>query len=733
LEILGVFLHNIRSFEAGAVVFDPEGVNLLLGENGSGKTTVFMAIRFALFGLRRGQAGVFEEFEAPTKESLLRAGAPRGLVRVLFRAGGGLYLVERVLTESGDMGGALYGCSEAGGSISCSSPKRLSATDLTSEVARAIGLPPASDPGRVFALASYSPQFLAHMILAGGRDRLAAIEAALGLYRFEAAKESAKRIAGSGDLSRLRTGESTLLGAEIKRVEDAVNRLRAELSRYGSREELERRLKQAEESIPRIEGEVKKVEAELASIDEESKRLRERAAQLTALVERARVLGEQVARLRERVERAAGKVSELTGGRDPAGVLAELSKELEGLEGKLRSLEAEAEAADALLLEARGRRERAAARVEALSKRLGEAEELARKGVCPVCGREIDHKHAEDMVKGLRAELAAAEEELSRCVADAAEAERRKRSAHAELKRVQAEVEGLRKRLEELGRAASELESAQGELSRAEEELRKLGASSASEELGEVSKRLEELEARRRELVEALKRLSASLEAARAAAKDAREKLSRVDEVLRELARQEQVFKRSAALYQLVGRDLRAVLDEASRIVRERSAETLRQELERFFGALFEGYEVSVGDDLVPRVVVKAGGRAREVRQPSGAEEVALALALRLAVNKAVRRFNPSLQRLPLLLDEPTYGFSETRVKNLAETLKKILSSEGIQVIIATHDEKLKGIAGHRITLSRLPTTATRVEYETDLDEEYIRSVEAALTRVRSF
>ena len=51
-----IFLENIRSYETLHLEF-PKGAVLLAGDIGSGKTSILLAIQFALFGLQPGQKG----------------------------------------------------------------------------------------------------------------------------------------------------------------------------------------------------------------------------------------------------------------------------------------------------------------------------------------------------------------------------------------------------------------------------------------------------------------------------------------------------------------------------------------------------------------------------------------------------------------------------------------------------------------------------------------------------
>src|SRR3989338_290997 len=56
MKIKKLSLKNIRSYEFEEIIF-PEGSLLLSGDVGSGKTSILLAIEYALFGLQPGQTG----------------------------------------------------------------------------------------------------------------------------------------------------------------------------------------------------------------------------------------------------------------------------------------------------------------------------------------------------------------------------------------------------------------------------------------------------------------------------------------------------------------------------------------------------------------------------------------------------------------------------------------------------------------------------------------------------
>ena len=86
MNIKKIVLNNIRSYKQQRIDF-LEGSTLLSGDIGSGKTSILLAIEFALFGLQPGQRG----------SSLLRNGESEGGVLIEFEVDGKEITIERTL------------------------------------------------------------------------------------------------------------------------------------------------------------------------------------------------------------------------------------------------------------------------------------------------------------------------------------------------------------------------------------------------------------------------------------------------------------------------------------------------------------------------------------------------------------------------------------------------------------------------------------------------------------
>ncbi|WP_224982149.1 AAA family ATPase [Geomonas agri] len=94
MRIVSVHLKNIKSHREKELVFSP-GINVLSGANGSGKSTIFEAIGYALFGVDA------KDFVS-NAERFLTIGTKRGEIGVVFEpAPGELYRVTRTVGTAG--------------------------------------------------------------------------------------------------------------------------------------------------------------------------------------------------------------------------------------------------------------------------------------------------------------------------------------------------------------------------------------------------------------------------------------------------------------------------------------------------------------------------------------------------------------------------------------------------------------------------------------------------------
>ena len=89
MQLKSLQIQNIRSYEDQTIQF-PQGSTLLSGDIGSGKTTILLAIEFALFGLQPSQKG----------SSLLKSNQEQAKVELTFEIDQKEIIIERSLKKT---------------------------------------------------------------------------------------------------------------------------------------------------------------------------------------------------------------------------------------------------------------------------------------------------------------------------------------------------------------------------------------------------------------------------------------------------------------------------------------------------------------------------------------------------------------------------------------------------------------------------------------------------------
>jgi DNA repair protein SbcC/Rad50 len=189
-----IYLENIRSYEKQEVEF-PEGSTLLSGDIGSGKTSILLAIEFALFGLQPGQRG----------SSLLRNGATEGKIKIEFQIEDKLIEIERTLKKSKTI-------SQDYAAITIDNQKQeLSVTELKNRVLELLNYPKefSKKQNILYKFTVYTPQEeMKQIILQDSETRTNTLRHVFGIDKYKRILENSSTI-----ISKIR---------EEKRIKEAL-------------------------------------------------------------------------------------------------------------------------------------------------------------------------------------------------------------------------------------------------------------------------------------------------------------------------------------------------------------------------------------------------------------------------------------------------------------------------------------------------------------------------------
>ena len=177
-----IIIENIRSYEHEEVEF-PKGITLFEGDIGSGKSTVLMAIEFALFGLG-----------SQKPEALLAKKADSGSVILDFAVGDDKYAIKRTLLRKND---AVGQDSKKSWLRVNGAELPLSASELKQKVLEILKFNEPADPkaeSRTFRYAIFTPQEAMKEVLADPKKRKETIRKAFGIEDYSIALGNAKEL-----------------------------------------------------------------------------------------------------------------------------------------------------------------------------------------------------------------------------------------------------------------------------------------------------------------------------------------------------------------------------------------------------------------------------------------------------------------------------------------------------------------------------------------------------------
>ncbi len=246
-------MENIRSYRSGEVEF-PRGRTLFEGDIGAGKSTILMAIEFALFGLGSAKAS-----------SLLRIGESKGSVELEFEVNGRDYSVLRTLVKKGGSIQQVEGKLRGLGGEEDYPP-----SEMKEKILGILNFREPTDPkskSLIFQYAIYTPQEEMKQVIALRPDlRLQILRRAFGVEEYKQAMENAKELLGKFREKRGRfevaSREIPSLKAETLELEKKAQKGDAELVGL---ELAERKEEMSLERLSADREELHEVEVRLAS------------------------------------------------------------------------------------------------------------------------------------------------------------------------------------------------------------------------------------------------------------------------------------------------------------------------------------------------------------------------------------------------------------------------------------------------------------------------------------
>ncbi|MFA5796843.1 MAG: SMC family ATPase [Candidatus Woesearchaeota archaeon] len=140
----------------------------------------------------------------------------------------------------------------------------------------------------------------------------------------------------------------------------------------------------------------------------------------------------------------------------------------------------------------------------------------------------------------------------------------------------------------------------------------------------------------------------------------------------------------------------------------------IMQRIHREFDELFrtwldilledEHIDVHIDEEFTP--LITQNGFSTSIANLSGGEKTSVALAYRLALNKAINDFMNTIKTKDILiLDEPTDGFSSEQLDKMKEVLDELACP---QLIVVSHEAKMESYMQHIIRINKHEHTSSK-------------------------
>jgi len=673
MKLKKLTLKNIRSYKSQEVIF-PQGSTLLAGDIGAGKTTVLLAIEFALFGLQPGQRG----------SSLLANGEEEGLVVLECDIEGNAVVIERRLRK----GSKTISHDYAGLTLN-GHTNELSVTELKTKILELLGYPEEfiKKTNLLYRYTVYAPQEeMKQIILEDAETRLDILRHIFGIDKYRKIKDNLL-IVNAHLRERART-----LQFEIRDIESHKSRLNEGTQSLIA---LEVKLKESDTLVVHAKSKRKSFELELEALKE---KLTEKQ-RFEKEIEKANILFSNKMQYLSDYDRESKKVRES---------LAEVKETFDSVvyETLIKDISAgkkESEALNKHFIEI------STSLNSILSKKQDDMEKKKRIfsiDICPTCLQDVSDGHKHNIVNETESRIAKAEREILELTKEREKTKVLHEQACIQLDKLEkkrSELEILRITTQNLEAKKTRLRELEGmhnlvvkDVESLKQHLLALKQSVLEFSKFDTLSRLKEEELKKAFAEE--KRVEIAL----AELKKEREfMLKEQERIARELEKKEAsraYFIKVQELEKWLSEDFSKLVSFVERNIMLK----VREEFSRLFNKWFallttDAFSVQLDEHFTP--IILQGEYELDYEFLSGGERTAVALAYRLALNQILNSIHSRIKTRDLIiLDEPTDGFSEPQLDKVRDILRELNVQ---QLIIVSHEQKIESFVDTIIRIKK--------------------------------
>lgn len=672
MKIEKIRLHNIRSYEEETVIF-PEGAVLLAGEVGSGKTSILLALEYALFGLQPGQRGA----------GLLRSGTDEGEVELWCEIQGKkIHITRKLIRDKKGVSNEYAALTFEGVQT------EYAIIELKSKILELLGYPSEflKKTNLLYKYTVYTPQEQMKQIISEDPEsRLSVLRHIFGINRYRIIKEnSALALTRVKEEIRLEQGE---LKEEEKEKEELMmsKKQREEIEKRKEKEgkELQERIQEREvreKELKELEGKKKEREIFEKELEKTVLVLRTKEESLHSLEKDLHILEKNLS--------ATPSFDHIRYG--------EVTKERYLLQSKK-------EAAQARIVELKTI---ITSTEEQEKMMVSRKEKVYRMHLCPTCLQDVPDHHKHNILNDAERTMRENKQKKEELVELQKKAITECKGIEQEVQKLEIERTGLENaRAQEMHKVQSQARKI--EITKTKELLRKdvqfllLHVAALKENMFASGKFILLFTRKEKELKEAImkeqeKKISCA------------ETMKELEITLKFIEKQEKRISLLAEKRVFLERKIEMQEWLATRVaplveqIEQRVLLNIRKEFTKRISAWFstiagEGLSLELDETFTPVVLHK--GAELDYGFLSGGERTALALAYRLALTSIVNTLIKTIHtRELIILDEPTEGFSEIQIDKMRTLLEELAYT---QLILVSHEQKIEGFVDHIIRIRK--------------------------------
>ena len=676
MKLTKILLENIRSYENQEMNF-PDGNVLLSGDIGSGKSTILLAIEFALFGLQRGKSG----------EGLLKNGKKDGKVRLNFEIDGKNIEIERRLKRAKDS------VNQEKCLIRINDDEQeLSANEIKSKILALLNYPAefmTKNPV-LFRYTVYTPQEeMKNILLEDPESRLNTLRRVFDIDKYKRIVENAEKISTKLS-SDIRVRESSIIDLNSKKDEltckDAeIKKLKTELAISKRKHDeidsiVKERRKRLDENETQI-SELNKIRTEFARKESE---IAEKIITIKKGKEEIEILRKQISLIESEIRPVESmNFSDMITQKESALRVREI--EFLDLNRKIAVLESE-------------------------KSRNGKiSDDIVRLSECPTCMQNVSDEHKQAIRKKSETEITALngkitseiknKENLNFLINEIKKEILMLREKDKETSIMKLKVANLREKQQKERMISGNILTQEGKIKEFESIIKGLSEKIAVLRDSEknylsVKNLLAEAIGEERNLAINLARFEKQIEG-----------IEYSSSVLnKEIAEKEKTRERISHFKKLrdwISENFIPLTKEIEKNVMIKVHYEFSGLFGKWFSVLAEGLSARINEEFTP--IIEQSGYEIEYDYLSGGERTAAALAYRLALNHTINSLMSNIKtRDILILDEPTDGFSSEQLNKMRDVLQELKTK---QLIIVSHEPKIESFVDNIIRLEKINGT----------------------------